>query len=78
MLVILLQLKNATPPMLVTLDAGGLDAFQRFVNKLPEGCELRVSNLEFQPLRTLARAGVKPLPGRLSFYPDRQAALADL
>ncbi len=54
------------------------DAFQRFVNKLPEGCELRVSNLEFQPLRTLARAGVKPLPGRLSFYPDRQAALADL
>ena len=53
------------------LDAGGLDAFQRFVNKLPEGCELRVSNLEFQPLR-------KPLPGRLSFYPDRQAALADL
>lgn len=60
------------------LDAGGLDAFQRFVNKLPEGCEFRVSNLEFQPLRTLARAGVKPLPGRLSFYPDRQAALADL
>lgn len=51
------------------LDAGGTDAFQRFVNKLPEGCELRVSNLEFQPLRTLARAGVKPLPGRLSFYP---------
>lgn len=51
------------------LDAGGLDAFQRFVNKLPEGCELRVSNTEFQPLRTLARAGVKPIPGRLSFYP---------
>ena len=60
------------------LDAGGLDAFQRFVNKLPEGCELRVSNLEFQPLRTLARAGVKPIPGRLSFYPDRSAALADI
>ena len=60
------------------LDAGGLDAFQRFVNKLPEGCELRVSNLEFQPLRTLARAGVKPIPGRLSFYPDRNAALADI
>ncbi|MDP1211757.1 STAS domain-containing protein, partial [Klebsiella pneumoniae] len=27
------------------LDAGGLDAFQRCVNKLPDGCELRVSNL---------------------------------
>ncbi len=58
------------------LDAGGLDAFQRFVEKLPEGCELRVTNLEFQPLRTLARAGVKPIPGRLAFFPDVQAALA--
>lgn len=26
------------------LDAGGLDAFQRFVKRLPEGCELRVCN----------------------------------
>jgi SulP family sulfate permease len=60
------------------LDAGGLDAFQRFVKRLPEGCELRVSNLEFQPLRTMARAGVQPIPGRLAFYPDREAALADL
>ena len=60
------------------LDAGGLDAFQRFVTRLPEGCELRVSNLEFQPLRTMARAGVKPIAGRLAFYPNRDAALADL
>ncbi len=58
------------------LDAGGLDAFQRFVEKMPEGCELRVTNLEFQPLRTIARAGVKPIPGRLAFFPDVQAALA--
>ena len=60
------------------LDAGGLDAFQRFVKRLPEGCELRVSNLEFQPLRTMARAGFKPIAGRLAFYPNRDAALADL
>ncbi|MGK9174334.1 C4-dicarboxylic acid transporter DauA [Yokenella regensburgei] len=60
------------------LDAGGLDAFQRFVKRLPEGTELRVSNLEFQPLRTMARAGIQPIPGRLSFWPDREAALADL
>ncbi|HEX4503302.1 MAG TPA: C4-dicarboxylic acid transporter DauA [Scandinavium sp.] len=60
------------------LDAGGLEAFQRFVSRLPEGCELRVSNLEFQPLRTLARAGVQPIPGKLAFYPDRDAALADI
>ncbi|MNT49314.1 C4-dicarboxylic acid transporter DauA [compost metagenome] len=60
------------------LDAGGLDAFQRFVDRLPDGCELRVSNLEFQPLRTMARAAVHPIPGRLAFYPNREAALADL
>lgn len=60
------------------LDAGGLEAFQRFVSKLPEGCELRVSNLEFQPLRTLARAGVQPVAGRLAFFPNRDAALADI
>lgn len=60
------------------LDAGGLEAFQRFVGRLPEGCELRVSNLEFQPLRTLARAGVQPIAGTLSFYPNRDAALADM
>ncbi|HFK2692777.1 TPA: C4-dicarboxylic acid transporter DauA [Kluyvera ascorbata] len=60
------------------LDAGGLDAFQRFVKKLPEGCELRVSNLEFQPLRTMARAGIQPIPGRLTFFPNKDAALADI
>ncbi|WP_275935311.1 C4-dicarboxylic acid transporter DauA [Entomohabitans teleogrylli] len=60
------------------LDAGGLDALQRFVDKLPEGCELRITNLEFQPLKTLARAGIKPIPGRLVFFPDRNDALAGL
>lgn len=60
------------------LDAGGLDAFQRFVKRLPEGCELRISNLEFQPLRTMARAGIQPIPGRLAFFPNRDAALADI
>ncbi len=60
------------------LDAGGLDAFQRFVKRLPEGCELRVCNTEFQPLRTMARAGIQPIPGRLAFFPNRRAAMADL
>jgi SulP family sulfate permease len=60
------------------LDAGGLDAFQRVVQRLPEGCELRISNLEFQPLRTMARAGIQPIAGRLSFYPTRDAALETL
>jgi SulP family sulfate permease len=48
------------------------------VQRLPEGCELRISNLEFQPLRTMARAGIQPIAGRLSFYPTRDAALETL
>lgn len=60
------------------LDAGGLDALQRFIARLPDGCELRICHLEFQPLRTLARAQVTPIPGRLAFFHDREAALADL
>ncbi|EPE7489322.1 C4-dicarboxylic acid transporter DauA [Cronobacter universalis] len=60
------------------LDAGGLDALQRFIERLPDGCELRICHLEFQPLRTLARAGVQPIPGRLAFFPDRDTALAAL
>lgn len=59
------------------LDAGGLDAFQRFVKRLPEGCELRVCNLEFQPLRTMARAGIQPIPPPC-FLPECRAAMADL
>ncbi|ELY3810863.1 C4-dicarboxylic acid transporter DauA [Cronobacter sakazakii] len=58
------------------LDAGGLDALQRFIERLPDGCELRICYLEFQPLRTLARAGVQPIPGRLAFFPGSDAALA--
>ncbi|WNY81125.1 C4-dicarboxylic acid transporter DauA [Cronobacter dublinensis] len=58
------------------LDAGGLDALQRFIERLPESCELRLCHLEFQPLRTLARAGVQPIPGRLAFFPDSHTALA--
>ncbi|TQQ92646.1 C4-dicarboxylic acid transporter DauA [Cronobacter sakazakii] len=58
------------------LDAGGLDALQRFIERLPDGCELRICHLEFQPLRTLARAGVQPIPGRLAFFPGSNAALA--
>ncbi|EJH4502043.1 C4-dicarboxylic acid transporter DauA [Cronobacter sakazakii] len=58
------------------LDAGGLDALQHFIERLPDGCELRICHLEFQPLRTLARAGVQPIPGRLAFFPGSDAALA--
>ena len=64
--------------MVPLLDAGGLDALQRFIARLPQGCELRITNLQFQPLRTLARGGIKPLPGRLTFFTDIRDAMQDL
>ncbi|MBJ3815511.1 C4-dicarboxylic acid transporter DauA [Shimwellia pseudoproteus] len=64
--------------MVPLLDAGGLDALQRFIARLPEGCELRISNLQFQPLRTLARGRVQPIPGKLAFFTDVQDAMRDI
>lgn len=50
------------------LDAGGLNAFLRFSETLSEGKQLIITDLPFQPLKTLARAKVHPIEGRLSFY----------
>ncbi len=59
------------------LDAGGLDAFQRFVKRLPEGCELRVCNRNSSHCALwLAQAFNRS--GRLAFFPNRRAAMADL
>ncbi len=61
------------------LDAGGLVAFARFRAQCQkEGIELVVADLQFQPLRALARAGVKPVSGHLSFTPTLKAALEPL
>lgn len=61
------------------LDAGGLSAFARFQKQCGRrGIQLIVADLQFQPLRALARAGVKPLPGALSFTPTLTAALEEL
>ena len=42
------------------------------------GIELIVADLQFQPLRALARAGIQPLRGSLRFTPTLQAALEEL
>lgn len=52
------------------LDAGGLSA----LNKLVKQCQqhhsrLLISDLQFQPIRTLAKAGIQPIDGVLKFYP---------
>ena len=57
------------------LDAGGLNALQRFTEVLPEGKQLVITDIPFQPLKTLARAQVQPIEGRLSFYATLPEAL---
>lgn len=58
------------------LDAGGLDALQRFIEALPPGKQLAITDMPFQPLKTLARARVQPIEGRLHFYATLPEALA--
>ena len=61
------------------LDAGGLAALNKLVSKCQKNnTELMIADVQFQPLKTLARAGVKPLPGVLSFYPTLREALDSL
>ncbi|WP_432696183.1 C4-dicarboxylic acid transporter DauA [Marinobacterium sp. YM272] len=58
------------------LDAGGLSAFARFrSNCEARGIELVVADLQFQPLRALARANIQPVEKQLSFTPTLAAAL---
>ena len=62
------------------LDAGGLTALQRFIEALPAGKQLAITDIPFQPLKTLARARVQPIEGKLHFYstlPEALAALGD-
>lgn len=58
------------------LDAGGLQAFMQFCDRLPAGQHVLVTDIPFQPLKTLARANVLPIPGRLSFCSTLPQALA--
>lgn len=61
------------------LDAGGLAA----LNKLIALCEQQdtqifVADLQFQPLKTLARAKVRPIPGVSTYFPTLREALETL
>lgn len=53
------------------LDAGGLQAFTRFMEDLNEGQRVMICHIPFQPLKTLARAKIQPIEGRLDFYASR-------
>ncbi|VXC86472.1 putative transporter [Enterobacterales bacterium 8AC] len=60
------------------LDAGGLHALQRYIDTLPAGKQLAITDIPFQPLKTLARARMQPIEGKLHFYPTLPEALAAL
>jgi SulP family sulfate permease len=57
------------------LDAGGVNALRNFIDALPEDTELRIAEIPFQPLKTLARARIQPVEGRLSFHGSLAEAL---
>ena len=61
------------------LDAGGLAAFEKFLAASQKnGCELLLADLQFQVLKTLAKAKVRPVEGVLSFHPTLSDALQTL
>ncbi len=50
------------------LDAAGLLAFTKFLDEsLAQGLRIIVADLQFQPLKTLAKAKVQPIPEKLLF-----------
>ncbi|HSG51393.1 MAG TPA: STAS domain-containing protein, partial [Rheinheimera sp.] len=58
------------------LDSGGLAALNKLISKCQkDNTELMITDLQFQPLKTLAKAGLQPIPGVLSFYPTLREAL---
>ncbi len=58
------------------LDAGGLSALNRFIDACrTQGTEVVIADLQFQPLKTLARAGMAPVKNSLSFHPTLKEAL---
>ena len=58
------------------LDAGGVAAMNKLVTYCARaGKQVIIADLQFQPLRTLARAKVEPVPGVTSFYPTLNEAI---
>ena len=59
------------------LDAGGLSALERLMHKCAqENTYLMLADLQFQPLKTLARAGIEPRTGEFALYSSLADALA--
>ena len=60
------------------LDAGGLAALEKFLSaSRKHGAEVIIADLQFQPLKTIARAGMQPVEGELRFFSSLQDALSE-
>jgi SulP family sulfate permease len=61
------------------LDAGGLVALDKYISACDKiNCHILLVDLQFQPLKTLAKARIHPVEGLLSFYPTLADALLTL
>ncbi len=61
------------------LDAGGVAAMNKLIVQCEKnGCQISFADWQFQPLKTLARAGIKPIEGVSSFYSTLAEALESL
>lgn len=61
------------------LDAGGLSALMRFLAYCEkQEIKVRIADVQFQPLKTLAKAKVQAKPDQLLFYPSLAEALEEL
>lgn len=61
------------------LDAGGLSAMARFIDSSRKNATLvYFAEWQFQPLKTLARAKIKPVEGVSAYFPSLAEALAAL
>lgn len=59
------------------LDAGGLSALTKFINACRKyDTRLVMSDIQFQPLKTLARAGTRPIEGLLIFASTLDEAIS--
>ena len=58
------------------LDAGGLSALNKLIDTCEQdGTRIVIADLQFQPLRTLARAGVTPVSGVSCYTSSLEEAL---
>ncbi len=58
------------------LDAGGLSALNKLISKCEKtNTRIYLADLQFQPLKTLARAGVRPIENVSALFPSLKDAL---